>query len=96
LEHAQAAVNLQPRQAESYDLIGSIYFLKKQMPDAERCYKQVIELNPRSETALINLAKVYMETSRPDQARSALQQALKVNPNQQIAQRLLTQLGDSR
>jgi arylsulfatase A-like enzyme/Tfp pilus assembly protein PilF len=96
LEHAQEAVNLQPKQAESYDLIGSVYFLKKQMPEAERCYEQVIRLNPQSETGLINLAKVYLETGRPDKARNALQQALKVNPNQKVAHSLLTQLDDRR
>jgi arylsulfatase A-like enzyme/Flp pilus assembly protein TadD len=94
LEHAQEAVNLQPQQAESYDLIGSIYFLKKQMPEAERCYEQVIQLNPRSETGLVNLAKVYLETGRRDKARDTLRQALKVNPNQKVAHTLLTQLGD--
>jgi arylsulfatase A-like enzyme/Tfp pilus assembly protein PilF len=95
LEHAQEAVRIEPTKEESYNLLGSAYFLKKQMPEAERCYLKVIDLNPQSDTALINLAKVYMETRRPDKARTALQGALKVNPNHEVARRLLARLGNA-
>ncbi len=94
MKHAREAVKLGPKQAESYNLLGSIYLLMKQLHEAERSYLQVIELSPRSDTAFINLAKVYVQTRRSDKARSALHQALKINPNQEMARRLLAQLGE--
>jgi arylsulfatase A-like enzyme/tetratricopeptide (TPR) repeat protein len=94
MKHAREAVKLGPKQAESYNVLGSIYLLMKQLQEAERSYLQVIELSPQSDTAFTNLAKVYVQTHRSDKARNALHQALKINPNQEMARRLLAQLGE--
>jgi arylsulfatase A-like enzyme/Flp pilus assembly protein TadD len=92
LKEAEEAIKLQPNQAEYHGMLGSVYLLRKQMPEAERAYLRAIELNPRSAPALVNLAKVYTETGQLGKARICLQQAMKLDPSQGAARRMLDQL----
>ncbi len=94
LENAREAVTLQPTLPESYNMLGSIYYLRKEMPQAEHAFLKVLDLNSRSDAALTTLAEVYAQTGRVELARETLRRALKINPNQGAARRFLAQLGE--
>jgi arylsulfatase A-like enzyme/Flp pilus assembly protein TadD len=94
LKNAQEAVNLQPTLPEAYNMLGSICYLRKEMPQAEHAFLKVLELSPRSDTALTNLAEVYAQTGRVAEAKETLKRALSINPHQGAASRLLAQLGE--
>ena len=92
LENAREAVTLQPSLPESYNILGSVYYLRNEMPQAERAFLKVLDLHPQSDAALTNLAEVYAQTGRAQLARVTLRRALAINPKQEAARRLLAQL----
>jgi Flp pilus assembly protein TadD len=92
LAHARKAVGLAQKPVEAYNLLGWIFFLKKDMGDAEAAFAKGVELDPQSAALLTNLARVYAETGRSEKARTTLKRVLNIDPHSEIAQRLLAQL----
>jgi tetratricopeptide (TPR) repeat protein len=64
--------------------LGSAYFRGERFPEAERVYKQALEVDPKTGEAHSNLAVVYLTTGRYDEAdrevRMAEKAGFKVNP----------------
>ena len=64
--------------------LGSAYFRKGNLAEAEKAYLAAVAADPRTGEAHNNLAVVYMETGRLDEAENAIEAAektgLRVNP----------------
>jgi Flp pilus assembly protein TadD len=76
--------NVIPVPAEFSLALGSAYFRQEKLEDAEREYRQAVEVNPKLGAAQNNLAVIYMLSGRLDEAEAAVKAAEKsgfpVNP----------------
>ncbi len=59
---------------------GFAYVLSNDMPKAEKDFQSALQLDPDSETAMANLASLYLNTNRPDDAKRFTAALLKRDP----------------
>ena len=57
------------------DILGSAYYAEGQEDDAERCWKRVIELDPRFHRPWLNLGKLALRRGRLEEAVPYLEKA---------------------
>jgi tetratricopeptide (TPR) repeat protein len=76
--HFEQLLELQPNNPEALAELGVALFSLGRYEEAERCYRQSLEINPMSASTLCNLATVLQ--SDPPEAEKYLRQALKLNP----------------
>ncbi|MGI6006958.1 MAG: PdaC/SigV domain-containing protein [Ruminococcus sp.] len=60
--------------------LGEQYLAELNYEDAEICFRQAIEINPRQAQPYIQLSTVFVETQRYEEAEEILQEALEVIP----------------
>ena len=80
------AIQVQPHYL-AYSNLGAVYFYKKQYVDAAQAFEKAVELNPKQELAVGNLADSYRwsgdrakANATYDRAIALAQAALQVNP----------------
>jgi tetratricopeptide (TPR) repeat protein len=76
--HYEQLLELQPHNPEALAQLGLALFRLGRYEEAERCYRESLEINPMSASTLCNLAMVLQ--SDPPEAEKYLRRALKLNP----------------
>lgn len=76
--HYEQLLELQPHNPEALAQLGLALFGLGRYQEAERCYRESLQINPMSASTLCNLATVLQ--SDPPEAEKYLRQALKLNP----------------
>jgi tetratricopeptide (TPR) repeat protein len=76
---------------QAYMLLGQAYSLKKDQKQADKNFKQALELNPANIQAFIPVYSGYIQANQKEVARQYLNKALKAKPNQVL---LLTNKAD--
>jgi tetratricopeptide (TPR) repeat protein len=71
--------------AEHYFLLGTAYYQKKGLPEAEKAYLNVVKLNPNHLTTLKNLGFLYVDMGRFDEAESYFEKALTLDSGSESA-----------
>ncbi len=66
--------------AELMDLLGHNYFLRGDMDQAERCYRQAAEWDSSFFLPHLNLAKLYLQQGRREDGQRELNQARRLAP----------------
>jgi len=66
----------------AFMLLGQAYTLKKDRKQADKNYKQALELNPANLKALMPVYDGYIQANQKETARQFLEKALKVKPAQ--------------
>nr|WP_305888564.1 tetratricopeptide repeat protein [Methylomonas sp. SURF-2] len=66
----------------AFMLLGQAYSTKKDPKQAEKNYKQALELNPANLQAFIPVYGKYLQANQKENARQLLEKALKAKPNQ--------------
>lgn len=91
MEQYQKIVELDPKDADSWLLLGRLRHIAKQPAEAEQAFRKALDLDPNSEEAMTGLAMVY--SSQGDNARAIemLKQLADRSPNL----RTLTTLADA-
>jgi len=69
---------------DAYLLLGQAYAAKKDAKQAEKNYKQALEINPANLGAFFPVYNSYMQINQRETARQLLEKALKVKPNQDL------------
>jgi tetratricopeptide (TPR) repeat protein len=64
------------------DLLGQTYFVRGEMEEAERCYRQAAVLDPGNYSPHLNLAKLAVQRTRREEALKHLDQARLLAPRQ--------------
>lgn len=64
----EAALRLDPRDAETDAHLGNLYLTLKRYPEAEAKFRAALELEPKSPVALLGLAKALDAQKRPEAA----------------------------
>ena len=86
LEHAQAMVRLEPRDARSHNALGFVYWALGQPEQTVAEYRRAVECARAAgqpgfaARALNNLAVVYSQAERMDLAMPAYQEAVRLDP----------------
>lgn len=65
----------------AYNLLGNIYFLKRDFQKAKRYYEMAIELDADLGDARSNLGNVYFEWNSFNKAEECYRRAVQINPN---------------
>jgi tetratricopeptide (TPR) repeat protein len=68
--------------ANLVNLLGQTYFLRGEMEEAERCYRQAAELDPGHYAPHLGLAKVAVQLRRREDALKHLNQARLLAPRE--------------
>lgn len=68
-----------PKDYEAWTELGTIYFKRDNLNDAEACYFKAIEQKKDYVVALLNLGKLYITQKKADNAVLVLSTAVKVN-----------------
>lgn len=79
LNFALKAEAMVPRNPETLNLLGLIYFQQEKFKEAEEKFKRAAELDPKLSEVHNNLGSLYFATKRYDEALVALDKALE-NP----------------
>lgn len=66
----------------AFMLLGQAYSIKKDQKQADKNYKQALELNPANLQAFIPIYSGYIQANQKRPARQFLEKALKAKPNQ--------------
>lgn len=79
----EQALKIDPKLYVANVVWGKLFMRKFNIPDADRCFKDVLKFNPNYADAWAGLAWVEWYAARPnrERGRKAAQRALKVNPN---------------
>ncbi len=75
----------------AYMLLGQAYSMKKDQKQADKNFKQALELNPANIQAFTPVYNSYLQANQKEMARQYLDKALKAKPNQVM---LLTNKAD--
>ncbi len=62
------------------DLMGRAYLQLSSLDEAERCWRQVLAIDPKPFTAHLNLGRLALQRGRPDEAIRSLTLALDISP----------------
>lgn len=85
IQDLRAVIDWDPEFAEAYHLLALARLEGGGVNSALASIRQAIPLSPRSQTYMLDLARIYMEGKKWDEATALLEQ-LKHNPDPQVAQ----------
>jgi tetratricopeptide (TPR) repeat protein len=81
IEQYQKVTEKDPKDAESWLMLGRLQKVAQNSVEAEKAYKKAIELDPNNEDALTGLAMVYADLGNTKEAADLLRRAAERNPN---------------
>lgn len=81
IEQYQKITEKDPKDADSWLMLGRLQTAEHNTPEAEKAYKQAIALDPDNEDALTGLAMVYSSVGNAKDAADLLRRAADKNPN---------------
>lgn len=79
-ETFRRAVGLNPKFAQGYSNLGSVYFLKNNLRRAERNLKKAIRLDNGAASFHLNLGTLYLEKNQVAQAMEEWRRAFELDP----------------
>ncbi len=89
----QKALKLRPVYPEALNNLGILYLRTQRRDEGVATFKECIRLVPSFEQSYLNLARVYAVEDTPEKARDVLLELLKQHPENEIAKKMLEQLG---
>ena len=69
-----------PKQAISYNLLGTVYGKQSRLPQAREAFEHALQLDPEHSPALINLAQLEINQGRRAEAVAQIERALQKQP----------------
>jgi tetratricopeptide (TPR) repeat protein len=89
-EQYQKVTEKDPKDADSWVMLGRLYKLANNSVDAEKAYNQALQAEPDNEDALTNLAVLYAELGETQRAIEKLKAATEKNPSENTLANLAT------
>jgi tetratricopeptide (TPR) repeat protein len=89
-EQYQKITEKDPKDADSWVMLGRLYKLANNSVDAEKAYNQALQAEPDNEDALTNLAMLYAELGDTQRAIEKLKAATEKNPDENTLVNLAT------
>jgi tetratricopeptide (TPR) repeat protein len=82
--------------AKAGGLLASIYQLAGKQPQAEEEYRAVIDLDPTSQGARVDLARLLLHAGRAEESQALIDEVLAVDPSHGMALAMQLRLADAR
>ncbi len=79
VKYVNQAIAMDPKHADSYKLLGTLQFRKKNSAESVAAFEKYLELKPGDSEALANLGYAYESLGRPDKAEEKYKQAVEVD-----------------
>lgn len=87
----RSIVDADPKDYQSWNELGLVYFIQKDFSAAENSYAKSIEANPEYTTALVNVGRMRLAQKKNESAIAAFESALKKDPKSAIANYFLSE-----
>lgn len=71
--------------AEAHNKLGDIFYERRELPEAEACYRQALEIKPDFTEAQINLGLTLDEQGRFAEAEVCYRRIIEHNPDYALA-----------
>lgn len=84
-EELERALEFQPRDAQSQDLLAGVYFRLGVYPTAIRLWRGLLEEFPEDSVLHVNVGLALLKTGQPNEARDHLERALELDPEHERA-----------
>ncbi|MCY3024011.1 MAG: tetratricopeptide repeat protein, partial [Planctomycetota bacterium] len=81
LERSEAALKVQPRNADAWDIAGYANLETGRLAQAEECFRQAVKLKPLHTSARFGLARVVLDERRYEDAAERFGQLRKDSPD---------------
>ncbi len=78
--HFEAALRMQPGDADGRANLGNVALRAGRVDDARRYFEAALALEPDHSVSLTNLGRILIDEERPEEAISYLEHALRVDP----------------
>jgi len=81
----RSIVEADPKDYQSWNELGLVYFVQKNFAAAEQSFAKAIEVEPEFITAFVNLGRVRLAQKKPEGAIAALRSGVEKDPKSAIA-----------
>jgi protein O-mannosyl-transferase len=92
LEHALAALNLDPGSPDAHYNVGTVLFLQGKLQEAVAHYRAACKANPAFAEAYLNGGKALLTMNNLSEAENSLREALRCQPDNIQAHQALVQV----
>ncbi len=86
IRHLQKAISIAPRFVEAINLLGTVYYQRRELKKAEECFRSALEIDAASYYPLVNLGGVLINLSKYAEALPINQKAVGAQPDDPLAQ----------
>ncbi len=76
----ESRTNLNPKDAESWNLLGLVYFQQKNYVKSQKAFEKAVKFNSQSEIYQTNLAIAFAVSKKTSKSEKAVNNAIKINP----------------
>ena len=80
-KHLKHAINLAPKIPYAYNLLGSLYYERNELNEAEKTFNEVLQFDNSNPGAILGIGKIYFEKKQSSKALSLLKTAVQRDPN---------------
>jgi tetratricopeptide (TPR) repeat protein len=94
IEQFEMVTQKEPKDAESWVMLGRLYQVSNKSPEAERAFNSALEAEPDNEEALGGLAKLYTDLGDSRRAAEKLKAIAAKSPNERTLAALAQQYED--
>jgi tetratricopeptide (TPR) repeat protein len=81
MDQYQKIVQKDPKDTESWVMLGRLNGFLHNTPEAEKCFNQALQVDPESEDALVGLAELYQQLGDSKKAAEKLKAAVDKHPS---------------
>lgn len=85
LRELRALQARKPDSAPAYALMGDVYLLRQQLPEAEAAYQKALQVEPNNPVVETQLGALYLKSGQLEKAREALARAVQIEPRNPAA-----------
>lgn len=89
LQHAIRATQLNPNDAESHELVGTLHGIAGRVDPAIAALERAVDADPKRATALGKLGELYLRQQRYEDAYRVMQRAVDLQPDSGVSHLLL-------
>ena len=96
IDQYQKITQKDPKDAESWVMLGRLYRVSNNSPDAERSFKEALNIDPENEEALTGLGSLYMDLGDTKSAIDKLKAATDKSPSERTLAALAKAYEDTK
>ena len=85
IAHLEKAINIAPNYSESWNRLGTIYFISGKFTEAEKCFRNALQNDHASFSPVVNLGAALYALNRIEESLTFNKKAVSMNPRDPLA-----------